>query len=389
MDQPVEDEGTSGLAFLSLDSGRFEGLSCLSQLLILRENLRTYEVDNDLDADTVKAYQVFDLIVGTGSGGLVACLVGPLRMSVSEAIEAYLAIHKAVFPVNDEKCSVEERTHRLRDALSLVIEDRLSSAEQTSRFSELSKCIPGCMVVITALSKANVKYPLPFRSFRGRRGSPPPSTILETTLATLAYGRLFSEVTLNEGSIIHRFIAADLGHSNPLESLISEVQTQFKSQSIALILSIGTGRPAHVGLEHADDFARAASELATSCHDASERFERMLPGRPSIYVRLDADGFDISTPLLPDAVIAHSEAYMRRADVEEILDLVSKRLNERKGRFKVVDLSFPKPDRAESPHVEHPNPTNGTNNSVWNEAIVRSFALVGLADLTRPWVALP
>ncbi|KAH8828590.1 hypothetical protein DL96DRAFT_1011470 [Flagelloscypha sp. PMI_526] len=148
MPNPARDDEERGLALLSLDSGRFESLSGLSQLFILREILRTYEFDNDLEPDTAKVYEVFDLIVGTGSGGLAACLVGPLRMSVEEAIQAYLHIHELVFIPGDVNVTIEERTARLQNSLCRLIEKRLPPEAQLSRFSEFSKLVPRCMTTV-------------------------------------------------------------------------------------------------------------------------------------------------------------------------------------------------------------------------------------------------
>ncbi|KAH8810542.1 hypothetical protein DL96DRAFT_543333 [Flagelloscypha sp. PMI_526] len=202
---------TRGLTLLSLDSGRFENMTCLSQLFILRENIRTFEIDNDRVHDSVKVHEVFDLIVGTGSGGLVACLVGPLNMLVSEAIEAYIRIHTAVFIPDEKAVLPEERTRRLRKALRALIEEKLAPEHQVADFSDFTRVIPDCKIVITALPNVHVEAPIPFRSFRGRRVSPPPCTLLEAILCTLAHARLFTDVSLCEGSITQSFIAADLG----------------------------------------------------------------------------------------------------------------------------------------------------------------------------------
>ncbi|KAH8804118.1 hypothetical protein DL96DRAFT_729183 [Flagelloscypha sp. PMI_526] len=342
MPNPARDDEKRGLALLSLDSGRFESLNGLSQLFILREILRTYEFDNELEPDTAKVYEVFDLIVGTGSGGLVACLVGPLEMTVEEAIQAYLIIHTSVFFPGEGNVPVEERTSRLKNVLRTLIEERLSPEEQTSGFSEFNKLTPGCMIVTTALSKANVQYPTAFRSFRGRRGGPPPCNLLETTLSTLAHSHLFSSVSLKQGSITHQFIAADLGHCNPLDTLVSEMKDQFKNRSIALIVSIGTGRPSHISLEGDSGFARAASELAVRCNDISDRFEKMLHGHSGAFVRLNADGYEMSPSLSPEDVSAHTDAYMDKAEVAEKLEVVVEGLKERPSLVKVSEISFPK-----------------------------------------------
>ena len=44
-----------------------------------------------------KPCEVFDLICGTSTGGLMAIMLGRLRMSVQEAIDAYLDLSKRVF----------------------------------------------------------------------------------------------------------------------------------------------------------------------------------------------------------------------------------------------------------------------------------------------------
>ncbi|KAH8804134.1 hypothetical protein DL96DRAFT_730816 [Flagelloscypha sp. PMI_526] len=350
MANPAQDDEKRGLALLSLDSGRFESLSGLSQLFILREILRTYEYDNELEEDTAKVYEAFDLIVGTGSGGLVACLVGPLRMPVEEAIQAYLGIHRAVFIQGEGNVSAEELTCRLKAALCKLIEDRLSPEEQASRFSAFNKLYPGCMIAVTALSKVNVQNLTAFRSFQGRRGCPPPCNLLDTALSTLAHPHLFSSVTLQQGSITHQFIAADLGYCNPLDTLVNEIKDQFKDRSIALIVTIGTGLPSPISLEGDDSFAHAASELAISCNDVSDRFEKMLQTHSGAFVRLNADGYDISLSLSPEDVIAHTEAYTRKAAVAEKLEVVGESLKERPNRIKVSETSFPKVGSVERLH---------------------------------------
>ncbi|KAH8800133.1 ankyrin repeat-containing domain protein [Flagelloscypha sp. PMI_526] len=346
MGNPTPEAGPRGLALLSLDSGQFENLSCLSQLFILRENLRTYEADNDLDEDSVKAYEVFDLIVGTGSGGLVACLLGPLRMSASQAIEAYMRLHAAVF--SQGKISNQERSHRLQDALQALIEEHLTPEEQATHLTEFSKIVPGCMIVVTALPTANIQYSSSFRTFRGRRSGAPPCTLAEALLSTLAFPNLFSGVSIKQGFISQSFRAVDSVHCCPLEVLVEETQGVFRKDtaaSVALIVSIGAG--GRYGGD-AEDSENSSTDLASSCHLLSEHFGKSFQGHPEIFVRFNFDGF-LSLPGLSGGdIMSHTLAYMRNAAVAEKLDKVVDCLNERKGHLKVTELLFPKVGRLDT-----------------------------------------
>ena len=51
-----------------LDGGRWETLSPLSQIEILGNILSSYEFDNELEENSVRLGNIFDLIVGTGTG---------------------------------------------------------------------------------------------------------------------------------------------------------------------------------------------------------------------------------------------------------------------------------------------------------------------------------
>ena len=69
-------------------------------------------------------------------------------MSVSEAIEAYLRIHGAIFIQGQKSVSVEERTYRLQNVIRELIQEHLTPEEQATRFSEFTKLVPGCMVCV-------------------------------------------------------------------------------------------------------------------------------------------------------------------------------------------------------------------------------------------------
>lgn len=90
-----------GLALLSLDGGGIRGLSSLYIVQSLMEQL---DPENP-----PKPYDCFDLIGGTSTGGLIALMLGRLRMTVDECIEAYLELMPTVFEKTKHRYSVSKR----------------------------------------------------------------------------------------------------------------------------------------------------------------------------------------------------------------------------------------------------------------------------------------
>ena len=91
---PVAD----GLRILSLDGGGIKGYTLL---LILKRILQSMKVEAkkegiDLDEEP-RPCDVFDLIVGTSTGGLIAIMLGRLHMTIDECIEQYEILGKRVF----------------------------------------------------------------------------------------------------------------------------------------------------------------------------------------------------------------------------------------------------------------------------------------------------
>ena len=80
-----------------------------------------------------KPCEVFDLIAGTSTGGLIAIMLGRLRMTVKEAIDAYLALSRNVFAPK----------HRLNFAANIL---NLAQAKGSCDTAALEKAIKGEIV---------------------------------------------------------------------------------------------------------------------------------------------------------------------------------------------------------------------------------------------------
>ena len=81
------------LNVLCLDGGGVRGLS---SLLILRNVMERLQIKCNWKQVPLPC-EVFDLICGTSTGGIIALMLGRLRMSIEEAIHGYLDFSRTVF----------------------------------------------------------------------------------------------------------------------------------------------------------------------------------------------------------------------------------------------------------------------------------------------------
>ncbi|KAH8823867.1 hypothetical protein DL96DRAFT_1713236 [Flagelloscypha sp. PMI_526] len=319
-----------GMVVLSLDTGRFDSLNALSQLFILEDILQAYEVDNDRLENSVKVYEAFDLIVATGTGGLIAALIGPLDMTIREAMKAYRDIYSHVFPNPPmEPLTNEERGIRLKAALQRIIKSQIGEDGLIKNLRELS---PQKKIAITAMSPENLSRPTCFRTYRARRGRFPDSTLLDVLRATLSHVDEFPAVRF--GDPPETFCSSSAGFCNPLDSLYDELTTTFGSRSVSAIVSIGVGRPPHpVAYIGPQPFADAAADLARSCEGVHDRFQRLFANWRNLYSRFDVDHCDQSV-----AIPTHCRMYLGKSEVRSTLDTVAESLNSRSMAVSVRDI---------------------------------------------------
>ena len=81
------------LRILCIDGGGIKGYTAL---LILRRILRTLSAEAS-GSPPPKPCDIFDLIAGTSTGGIIAVMLGRLHMTVDECIEIYEHLGKEVF----------------------------------------------------------------------------------------------------------------------------------------------------------------------------------------------------------------------------------------------------------------------------------------------------
>lgn len=98
------------IRLLALDGGGIRGLS---SLMILQHLMTTINPKSP-----PKPCEYFDMIGGTSTGGLIAVMLGRLRMTVGECIDAYIRLSHKAF---------EKKNHRL--TMKGGIRGRFSTSE--------------------------------------------------------------------------------------------------------------------------------------------------------------------------------------------------------------------------------------------------------------------
>ncbi|KAH8795910.1 WD40-repeat-containing domain protein [Flagelloscypha sp. PMI_526] len=307
------------LVLLSLDGSSWETLSPVSQIVILGDILSSHEFDNNLEENSVKLNHVFDLIVGTGTGALVGCMLVVLKMTIDEAIDAYIQFYEAAFKPKPK--TKEQRFNDLRQALQNLLDNRVGEGESTEKnlsamkMRDVGKECGKCKFAITAIHANNVTSAVLFRAYRGRNYSAECS-LLEALLATLADAESFLAVPHIQSKFVEQqYISASLGRCNPTQDTLIEAGSIFKQDSIASIVSIGAGCPKPIAVNEPEGFIEAALARSRDCQSISDDMERRFSRHNNLYVRFEVDTLDFTADQAASKIIAHSRTYLSRDEI--------------------------------------------------------------------------
>jgi len=267
----------TGLCLLSLDGGGVRGLSTLYILkgLVTRLNRER----NEANLPPVKPCEIFDLIGGTSTGGLIAIMLGRLEMTVEECILAYSQLMKAVF---DEKSSwlpfswsgstkAQFDSNRLKKAIEEVVVS--SGFSKTDLLNDGTD--RGCKVFVCAVAKETAGITR-LRSYSLPDELDLEATITEAALATSAATSFFDPVTIKE----RQFVDGALRANNPVSQVEDEAYNLWCSQSgdikplVKCFISIGTGNPGKRAIE--DNLLKFLSKSLVSMATETEETEKIF-----------------------------------------------------------------------------------------------------------------
>ncbi|KIM24406.1 hypothetical protein M408DRAFT_47389, partial [Serendipita vermifera MAFF 305830] len=214
-----------------LDNG---GPGTYSQLLILKEQMSRLASDLQVAEDEVYPADYFDLMGGVGFGGLVAIMLGFLRMNVNEAIDGLLDVTSCVFP--DDSSDVIDReanTNNLRGAIEDILKTKILPSYTLGGLTLTS--------VLYTANSAHINHPQVFRTYSSRGSSLNP-TILDAVCATISIPSHFLPVKIGPPRRQQAFVGSVTGANNPTRLLLNEASIMYgKDRRVAQIISLGCG----------------------------------------------------------------------------------------------------------------------------------------------------
>ncbi|KAB8068953.1 acyl transferase/acyl hydrolase/lysophospholipase [Aspergillus leporis] len=226
---------------LSLDGGGVRGLS---SLIILKEIMESIDRENP-----PKPCDYFHMIGGSGSGGLIAIMLGRLNMDIDQCIHAYKLLSKNIFtqkrllPIGSNlRSRAKFDIRKLELALRKILRELGYEKDVLLRDQDTS-----CKVFVCATDESNRKL-VHMTSYASKYSSTElfkTTRIFEAGAACFANSSLFESVRIGPSG--RRFHDSTVEANNPMREVWVEARGVWPSGSLEnqlkCMVSIGTGEP--------------------------------------------------------------------------------------------------------------------------------------------------
>ncbi|KAL8895831.1 MAG: hypothetical protein Q9192_003415, partial [Flavoplaca navasiana] len=323
------------LRILSLDGGGVRGYSTLLLLDELMHRIVSIcDGKPPENKDVVKPCEYFDLIAGVGTGGLIAIMLGRLRMTLKQCRDIYIEMTRVVFESDKTIAGVPYRSTlfkatKLEEAIRACVQDYEHEQNPSGRANPISPIRPGSMHSYrstpprrrssfgtygsrygphTHTGRGNPDAPLydtrPNRTrtavsavLKGTQGGTPvllrsypsqtqrtiesDSTIWQAGRATCATGLAFKPIQIGV-SVFHD---TGVGYFNPSMQVLDEaVVNEWPGRRVGLFVSVGCGKRPKTDRENSrwdsmgGSFAEAKRRLVAKIDNCEEIHQEMIGG---------------------------------------------------------------------------------------------------------------
>ncbi|KAI1746523.1 hypothetical protein F4782DRAFT_55480 [Xylaria castorea] len=270
-------EDGAPLKLLSLDGGGIRGISTL---IILKYLMKRVNPENP-----PKPCDYFDLIGGTSTGGIIAIMLGRLRMDVQECIDKYIELSSAAFTPRRSKANIiwkvkdkwdvagAYRSDVLAKEIRRAVQDHLESKDPEAVFQDPDSA---CKVFVCVFT-VDRNTPVLLRSYHTQDSidylSTSDCTIWQAARATSAAATFFDPIQIGRRT----FIDGATGMNNPVEEVLKEAKSLWPNAiakgRIQSLLSIGTGVPDLKKFgNNMKEVIETLKEIATETEKTEERF---------------------------------------------------------------------------------------------------------------------
>lgn len=313
----ISSEPKKGLNLLSFDAG---GSRAISQLQILKHVPdQAYDIPLDYPEERKeKPCEVFDLIGGVGSGGLVAILLVIFGLTASEALEEFTEFSVKVF--KDVNPDPMMQTRKLKRAVQDILEKHEVIPER--KLISIQNPMPRCKLIVPVMYKNHVGSTCILSNISSRGEPSTNLTVAEAMLATMATAPTFDPVAVSKDFSSFEYISGELGLSNPVREVIAGAHRAFGNEStIACLLSIGCGNSGvnrALSASESESRTHFLERVAFDSEKAAAEIDAQV-GQLALYHRLSVThGLEVSRYQLwndPSDIAAHTKAYLEDLEV--------------------------------------------------------------------------
>ncbi|CAE6386611.1 unnamed protein product [Rhizoctonia solani] len=323
-----KEEAVQGLNILCLDGGGARGLS---SLVVLREIMHRINSKSEQGVGLLEPHQHFDVIAGTGTGGVSACMLGRLRISIDKVIEEYAKMMESIFSEKKLSGPTMYKGTKLHESLRTMIRDATENEGEMMIEDETKQ---RCKTAVFAMARHNLNASIPvmFRSYKVSANPGPNCTIAQALYATMAHPDLFKGIDIPDASVPQSFIGGEIGCSNPLAHVLSEVNRIYPSHRVACIISIGAGHAHTIQLPstsrlrlllRTQDVA-AMKGMATDSERVAEEMAERFQDTTGVYFRFNVDQGvqdmkDGSWERLGETM-EHTKAYLQKNETNQRIE---------------------------------------------------------------------
>ncbi|KAH8833191.1 hypothetical protein DL96DRAFT_713047 [Flagelloscypha sp. PMI_526] len=236
----------------------------------------------DSSCPTPRVADYFDVVCGSGFGGLLAIMTGILGMTGKELVDEFTALCLSVF---SSDASLSERAARLELEIKRMVKKYSPYAQGEDR-KMISDASP-CKVFVCVSSPDNLSSPRLLRNYTVRNNASPDCKVWEAAVAPCALVGIFGSITIDSTPIGERFIGGEVRWNNPTHELTAEVANIFAGRDVACIVSVGSGHPRVLSLSEDDNklFRRISEDCERVANELFRRFSKV----PDLYWRLSVE----------------------------------------------------------------------------------------------------
>jgi patatin-like phospholipase/acyl hydrolase len=247
-------------------------------------------------SSTLLPCDVFDLIIGTSTGGIIAIMLGRLRMSVDECIDVYTRLAKKVFGhprsiyrLTGGLVALAGKSMYDKNVLESTLKDIIK--QKTGHSSTFLEGGSGCRTIVVAALQEDGGHPVLLRSYSHNDVSESHCCIWEAARATSAASLFFPPIAIGDPPRLY-IDGAVSGNCNPALLAVREAESLWPNRPVGCLLSIGTGSPSTIAVKGwIHELAKNFAALATECNRVHEMLEHTYKNRPhSPYFRFSVVG---------------------------------------------------------------------------------------------------